>query len=189
MDSHLTSLALTALIGFASPEVLAETPRRVTHNWNQWNDQGTDGLAESMTLLAIGARFAPAGGRNMWIVQGSFEYMLLDRWGLEGRGGVSVASEGGTFVPLSLGLNLHLLPKRPFDPYLGGGGGFTYVRMSGHGGALVPTLNVGGGLDFCYWGLFFLQAAGGYTFLEYAGPDFYVDLRSWNASLGTGMYF
>ncbi|HEY2515187.1 MAG TPA: hypothetical protein VGI39_30180, partial [Polyangiaceae bacterium] len=89
----------------------AASARAATDNhWNQWDDDGLDGVVQGTTLLGLGANYALAGSTDHTVrlaLEG--EHLLRDRWGVVGSLGLPV--DGAWIAPAELGLRFHLFPK------------------------------------------------------------------------------
>lgn len=163
----------------------AAPPR--TNNWNQWDDDASNGVSQGLTKLSLAFDYARAGDDHALRLGGEFEHLLRDRWGLVGSFALPVA---GTWVaPGTLGLRFHLLPKTPVDPFLGLSGGFAWLRPDGVAAELVPMVAARGGLALYVSGLFFVQAEGGYDFVRYSANGVAFDLGGAVITGRLGVYF
>jgi hypothetical protein len=155
--------ALALLLG--APSLAHADPPR-TNNWNQWDDNGHDGLMEGVTKLSWGVDYARVGASDhvtRLALEG--EHLLRDRWGMVGTLAVPV---GGTWVaPASLGLRFHFVPRFPLDPFVGVAGGVSWLAPHGLPAAAAPLGEARAGIAYYYFGFFFAQLEGGYDFVRY----------------------
>jgi len=142
--------------------------------WNQWDDDGADGVAEGTTELALGVDYARVGSGDHTVrfaVEG--EHLLRNRWGVVAD--VALPVGGAWVAPATLGLRLHVLPKNPFDPFVGVGGGVAWLRLPDLPDAAAPIVLARAGLAFHYLGFFFAQVSGGYDLVRYARAGAEID--------------
>jgi hypothetical protein len=164
-------LSLSAiLLGLVTPAIFwaedaAAEPAR-TNNWNQWDDDARDGVMEGTTKLSLGVDYARVGAADHTVrLAFELEHLLRDRWGIVGT--VALPLDGAWVAPASLGLRFHFLPKFPLDPFVGVGGGVTWLAPSGLPAAAAPIAEARAGLAYYYFGFFFAQLEGGYDFVRY----------------------
>lgn len=146
-----------------------------TNNWNQWDDDGRDGVTQGTTKLALGIDYAQVGSRGDTLrLALEVEHLLRDRWGLVGTLALPV---GGEWVaPASLGVRFHLVPKFPLDPFLGLAGGVAWLAPDRVAPVAAPIGSARAGLAFHYLGLFFAQMEGGYDLVSYGREGVTIDL-------------
>jgi hypothetical protein len=141
--------------------------RAAPNNWNQWDDDAASGVAQGTTRLGLGVDYALSGGSDHTVRLGfELEHMLRDHWGAVCAVALPVAGEW--LAPLWVGLRLHVLPKQPFDPFLGAAGGVGWLAPDGLAAIAAPIATGRAGIAFHYFGLFFVQAEGGYDLAVYA---------------------
>ncbi len=191
--SFFLFMALASTL-YGQPETGAEEEpeqNEPTYNWNQWNISPVTGISEGMLKLAIGGMYTQPTGATTISVVTEFEYMMSDIFGLTGELGVpiSTSSDDTSDWPGMLGGNLHLFPRSNFDVYLGGKGGFHYLRPKGLIEKLVPTTQLHVGFTLYFWGAWFMQAEGGYAFYAYGDELLYQDHSTPRGSFKTGFFF
>jgi hypothetical protein len=169
-----------------APEALADPAP--TNNWNQWDDDGRDGVVQGSTKVALGVDYALVGSSDHTVrLALELEHLLRNRWGLVGTVALPVA---GTWVaPASLGVRFHLLPKLPIDPFLGLGGGVAWLAPSGLRATAAPLGEARTGLAFYALGFFFAQLEGGYDFVRYGRAGVEMDRGGASFAGRLGVYF
>ena len=176
---------LAVLIG-AAPVAHADPAR--TNNWNQWDDNGRDGVMEGETKLALGVDYARVGASDHTTrLALEIEHLLRNRWGVVGTAALPV--EGTWLAPASLGLRFHFVPKFPLDPFVGVAGGVAWMAPHGLTATAAPLGEARAGLAYYYFGYFFVQLEGGYDFARYGRDG--VELNRSGASFAgrLGVYF
>ncbi len=176
----------TASSPSSSPAPAPPPPR--TNNWNQWDDDGRDGVMQGATKLALGADYAFVGSSEHTVrLALELEHLLRDRWGIVAN--VALPIQGAWIAPASLGVRFHFVPKFPLDPFIGVGGGVAWVAPDTLGGAASPLAQARAGVAFYYFGLFYVQVEGGYDFVQYARGGTEIDLSGASFAGRLGVYF
>lgn len=173
----------------ADPAPAIETaPQGSPNNWNQWDEDGRDGVVQGSTKVALGVDYALVGGSDHTVrLALELEHLLRNRWGLVGTVALPVA---GTWVaPASLGVRFHILPKLPVDPFVGLGGGVAWLAPSGLPATAAPLAEARAGLAFYTLGFFFAQLEGGYDFVRYGRAGIEMDRGGASFAGRLGVYF
>jgi hypothetical protein len=165
---------------------------RVSHaepksHWNQWDDDGLDGVVQGTTKLGLGADYGFAGSDHTVRLAVEAEHLLRNRWGVAFGAGLPL---GGLWVaPATLGLRLHALPKLPIDPFATISGGVAWLRLPGLPDTAAPLVAAHAGVDVFYFGLFFAQIDAGYDFVRYGRAGVTRDLAGGAFGGRLGVFF
>ena len=146
-----------------------------TNNWNQWNDSARDGVVQGMTKLALGVDYALVGSSEHTVrLALEIEHLLRNRWGITGT--LALPVQGEWVAPAALGVRFHFLPKFPFDPFVGVGGGVAWLAPDSLLATAAPIAEARAGFAFHYFGFFFAQLEGGYDLVRYGREGVTLDL-------------
>jgi hypothetical protein len=145
------------------------------------------GVVQGDTKLSLGFEYAGVGDDHGWRINGEFEHLLRNRWGLFGS--LSIPVSGPWVVPSTLGFRVHALPGHAFDPFVAVGGGFAWVNPRDIPADIVPMLAMRLGLSLYSTGPFFLEGEGGYDFVHYSHGGLGFDLGGVVVTGRTGFWF
>lgn len=168
--TRVGSFMVVASLALAPFRAVAATD----NHWNQWDDDGLDGVVEGTTMLGLGANYALSGSSEhtvRLVFEG--EHLLRDRWGVVGSVGLPV--DGAWIAPAELGLRFHLFPKFPIDPFVGIDGGIAWLRPPGLEDMAAPMVDLRAGAAAHYFGIFYAQVDGGYDLVRYGRGGVSID--------------
>ncbi|HRP69107.1 MAG TPA: hypothetical protein PLY93_06215 [Turneriella sp.] len=104
------------------------------------------------------------------MLQGTFEFMMGDRFGLRGTAGIPLSKNISSmeYYPMTLGGAFHLFPRFWFDLYMGAESGFVHFSTNTLSASWSTRITPFVGTTLYYWGVFFLEGEAGYSVWQYA---------------------
>ncbi len=126
---------------------------------------------------------------------GAIEYRLRDYVGIAGATALPIHASGGypKVIPLMIGIQLHLFPKRPFDIHVAGRGGFALISpasgdQESRGIEAVSRTELAAGASFYFWGAFHFGVEGAYAVCRRSDPGPHQNLSGPSVGFMLGGY-
>lgn len=156
------------------------------------NQQGVfsnDGVQAYNLKLGIGWSQENQSAQRAHLVQGAFEFMLSDRFGVRGNAGIplSTAVSDMKYYPFMMGGAFHLFPRFWLDLYVGADAGFVHIGAPQLPASWSTRVTPVVGITLYYWGVFYLEGEAGYSVLQYA-KDTAIDLSAPTFRIRMGFY-
>ncbi|MCS6983803.1 MAG: hypothetical protein NZM25_01575 [Leptospiraceae bacterium] len=157
--------------------------------YNQFQEAEYNGIQRHVLKLSLGYGEERSSTGNFGLLLGRFQYLVTDFFAIRGETGYAMASpQGTTYIPFTLGGDLHILPRSALDIYLGGDGGFLYIDYPVAGNGVFARTSLHGGVTFYFWGAFFLDVEARYNVQHFARSVVY-DLSGLGWNVHVGFYF
>lgn len=159
-------------------------------SWNQYNQTSFNGIARSSLKFSAGIAQDTVASQKPLLITGQFEYLVSDYMGLLGSTAymVSYDTKDVFYTPALLGMNFHFFPRSVLDLYVGGKAGFVQIAPPGFAKDIFSQTSLQVGLSYYYWGYFFFELEGRYSFFSYA-KDVAIELNGSSAEFRIGFYF
>lgn len=174
------AILLTFLLAVAELTALAP---------NQMGIESNDGIQVNNLKLGLGWSQENHDVARAHLMQGSFEFMLTDRFSVRGNTGIplSTAITDFKYYPLMMGGALHLFPRSWFDFYLGADAGFVHIASPTLPASWSTRVTPVVGVTIYYMGVFFIEGEAGYNILQYANQSA-IDLSAPTYRVRMGFY-
>jgi hypothetical protein len=157
---------------------------------DQTSAEINDGMKAFNTKLSFGGAAQNPDKYSTTLFTGNMEFMATDFFGIRGMAGIpiSTAINDLKYWSLSGGFAAHFLPRTWFDPFIAADISLVHINVPGFSPQWTSALTPVAGFTLYYFGMLFLEAEAGYTFLRYAGGAS-VDLSAFTYRIRGGLYF
>lgn len=157
---------------------------------DQTSAEVNDGMKAFNTKLSLGGAAQNPPAQSVTLMTGSFEFMATDYFGIRSMAGIPISTVVSDlkYWSLSGGFAAHFLPRTWFDPFVAADLSLVHINVPGFSPQWTSAVTPIAGFTIYFFGMMFLEAEGGYTFLQYAGGTS-VDLSAVTYRFRGGLYF
>jgi len=156
---------------------------------NQVDTLSNDGIQQYNLKMGLGWSQENHTSTRVHLLQGSFEFMMNDRFSVRGNSGIPLSSTMSEmkYYPFMLGGAFHIFPRSWFDLYLGADAGFVHIGSASLAASWSTRVTPVVGMTLYFWGAFYIEGEAGYNILQYA-KDIPLDLSAPTYRIRTGFY-
>jgi hypothetical protein len=156
---------------------------------NQVDTLSNDGIQQYNLKMGLGWSQENHTQARVHLLQGSFEFMMNDRFSMRGNSGIPLSSAMSEmkYYPFMLGGAFHFFPRSWFDFYLGADAGFVHIGSASLAASWSTRVTPVAGVTLYFWGAFYIEGEAGYNILQYA-KDIPLDLSAPTFRIRTGFY-
>jgi len=176
------------LLGASS--IIAQATADQEATIDQTSAEINDGMKAFNTKVSFGGAAQNPSAYSATLFTGGIEFMATDFFGIRGMAGIpiSTAISDLKYWSLSGGFAAHFLPRTWFDPFIAADISLVHLNVPAYAPHWTTALTPAVGFTLYYFGMLFLEAEAGYTFLQYAGGTS-VDLSAFTYRIRGGLYF
>lgn len=186
----VSSVRITAVRSFLAGLFLSAGAIGAQATIDERSAEINDGMKAFNTKVSLGGAGQNPPAYSATLLTSSVEFLATDYLGLRGMAGMPISTTVSDlkYWSLSGGLSAHFLPRTWFDPFVAADLSLVHINVPGFSPQWASAVTPLAGFTLYFFGMMFLEAEAGYTFLQYAGGTT-ADLSAMTYRARGGLYF